>query len=249
MRHLNQCIAAGNVLCGTTTNVFHLTLCHTVPQQVYFTWQCVVRWNALVVVPHSTLPGEIHWLWNRITHCHVKYTCCGTVWHNVKWVPPQPVYFTWQSVMRCHNQCLSPENVSCGTTTSVFQLAMCYAVPQPMYFTWKCAMRHHNQCIAAGNVLCGIRWKALILIANGTLLCEIHWLWYRITHCQVKYTCWLIFRLQVLTGCSFSVTWESSLIFCGYGFWKTINFCYYLVLVVRQFIIKFHRSIYTETTW
>jgi hypothetical protein len=31
---------------------------------------------------------------------------------------PRPVYFTWQCAMRYHNQCLSPGNVACGTTTS-----------------------------------------------------------------------------------------------------------------------------------
>jgi hypothetical protein len=70
---------------------------------------------------------------------------------------PQPVYFSWQCVMRYHDQCISPSNVLCGTTTSVFQLAMCYVVPQPgqhdnaPYGTttsaiWQCAIRYHNQC-------------------------------------------------------------------------------------------------------
>ena len=83
--------------------------------------------------------------------------------------------------MRYHNQCISPNNVSYGTTTSAFQLAMCHAVPrpvqpsnlsygtttsvfhlamchtvpQPVYFRWQCVMRYHNQCILAVNVLCG----------------------------------------------------------------------------------------------
>jgi hypothetical protein len=129
MRYHYQCISAGNVLCGTTTNVFQLTLCHT-----------------LVMVPHITLPGEIHWLWYRIAHCQLKYTGCVTAWH----------------IGRCkalvvvpHSTLPGESNVLCGTTTSVFHLAMCYAVPQSVYFTWQCDMRYHNQCISAGNVLCG----------------------------------------------------------------------------------------------
>jgi hypothetical protein len=84
----------------------------------------------------------------------------------------QPVNFTWQCVIRYHNQCISPGNVLCGTTTSafhlamchavprpvqpsnisygtttsVFHLAMCYTVPQPVPFTCHCAMRYHDQC-------------------------------------------------------------------------------------------------------
>jgi hypothetical protein len=45
-------------------------------------------------------------------------------------------------------------------------LAICLTVSQPVYFTWQCDIRYHNQCIPPG----------------------IHWLWYRMTHCQVKYT-------------------------------------------------------------
>ena len=58
---------------------------------------------------------------------------------------------------RYHDQCLAPSNVSYGTTTSVFHLAMWHAVPRPVqpsnmsyvplrvYFTWQCAMRYHDQ--------------------------------------------------------------------------------------------------------
>ena len=57
--------------------------------------------------------------------------------------------------MRFHNHCISPSNMSYGTTTSVFHLAMCYVVPQPVYFTWQCVIRYHNQCLSPANVLCG----------------------------------------------------------------------------------------------
>jgi hypothetical protein len=32
---------------------------------------------------------------------------------------------TWQCVIRYHDQCLSSDNVSYGTTTSAYHLAMC----------------------------------------------------------------------------------------------------------------------------
>ena len=33
---------------------------------------------------------------------------------------------------------VQPSNMSYGTTTSVFHLAMWHTVPQPVYFTWQC---------------------------------------------------------------------------------------------------------------
>jgi hypothetical protein len=157
----------------------------------------------LVVVPHNTLPGEIHWLWYRMTHCQVKYIGRGTVWHIARWkalviichTVPQLVYFTWQCVIRYHNQCIPAGNVLCGTTSSVFQLAMCYTVPQPMYFTWQCAMQYHDQCLSPSNVSYGTTTNAFYLTMCltvprpvNTLTAEIHWMWYRITHCQLEYT-------------------------------------------------------------
>jgi hypothetical protein len=143
------------------------------------------------VVPYDILPAEIH-----VFHLAM----CHTV--------PRPVYFTWQCVIRYHNQCISRGNVTYGTTTSVFHLAMCYTVPQPVYFTWQCVIRYHDQCISPGNVLYGtttnvnhlamcytvprpvyFTWQYVILVVvpYNTLPCGIHWSWYRITHCQVKY--------------------------------------------------------------
>jgi hypothetical protein len=123
------------------------------------------------VVPYDILPGDIHWLWYRITHCQVIY-----------------MY-------------ISAGKVLCGTTTNVFQLAMCHTVSQPVYFSWQCAMRYHNHCILSGNVSYGItisvfhlamcytvpQRNTLVVVPRSTLPAEIHWLWYRITYCQVKY--------------------------------------------------------------
>jgi TPP-dependent trihydroxycyclohexane-1,2-dione (THcHDO) dehydratase len=153
----------------------NLAMCHAVPQPVYFTWKCAIRyhnqciwhiarWKALVVVTYDTLPGETHRLWYHITHCQVKYTGCGTVWHIAMWN-------TWQCVIRYHDQCISHGNVSYGTTTSVFHLAMYHMLPRPVPFIWQCVLRYR-----------------LVVVLHSTLPGEIHWLWYRRTHCQLKYT-------------------------------------------------------------
>jgi hypothetical protein len=43
-------------------------------------------------------------------------------------------------------QCLSPGNVSYGTMTNAFHMAMCHTVPRLVPFTWQCVIRYHNQC-------------------------------------------------------------------------------------------------------
>jgi hypothetical protein len=48
-------------------------------------------------------------------HDHWNLAMCHAV--------PQPVHFTWQCVIRYHNQSLSPSNMSYGITTSVFTLS------------------------------------------------------------------------------------------------------------------------------
>jgi hypothetical protein len=112
---------------------------------------------------YDTLPAEIHWLWYHKTHCQVKYTGRGTVL-------PGEIRWLWYRMTMLY-----------GTTTSVFHLVMRYAVPQPVYFTWQCVIRYHDQCILPGNVLCGTTTSVFHLAI-------IHWSWYRITHCQLKYT-------------------------------------------------------------
>jgi hypothetical protein len=100
---------------------------------------------ALVVVPYDTLPGERHWSWYRMTHCHVKGTSHGTVC-----ALPWPVPFIWQWVLRYHDQCFSPSNVLYGTTTTASHLARCHTVPWLVPFTWQCVIRYHDQCLSPG---------------------------------------------------------------------------------------------------
>jgi hypothetical protein len=104
--------------------------------------------------------------WSCVKRCHTV---------------PRPVPRTWQCVIWYRDQCLSPGNVSYGTMTSAFHLALCHMVPRPVYFTWQCviwendqcnlaicytvqqpvcftwhcAMRYHDQCLSRGNVSCG----------------------------------------------------------------------------------------------
>jgi len=100
---------------------------------------------------------------------------CVNMCHTVQ----RPVPRTWQCVMWYHDQCISPRIMWYDTTTSVFHLAMHYAVPRPVQpnnvlcvprpvsFNWRCLMRYHDQCnlaiyviryhnqyITPGNVLC-----------------------------------------------------------------------------------------------
>jgi hypothetical protein len=140
---------------GITTRVFHLAMCDAVPQPMYFTWQCamryhnqcisgnashIARWNTLVVIPYDIMSTEIHWLWYRIAHCQLKYTGNGTAYHIARWntLIARYVPFIWQCVIRYHDQCLSPGNVSYGTITSAL--------------TWQCVIQYHNQCLSPGNV-------------------------------------------------------------------------------------------------
>ena len=116
MWYHNQCISPGNVLCGTTTNVFHLAMCYAVPRPVYFTWHNVIRYHD-----------------QCISRGNVSYVTTTSVFHMAIWhTVSRPVPFIWQRVLRYHDQCLSPGNVPYGTMTSAFYLAMRHTVPQPV---------------------------------------------------------------------------------------------------------------------
>ena len=130
-------------------------MCHMVPRPVYFIWHYVIWYHD-----------------QCISHRNVSYGTTTSVFHlALCHMVPRPVYFTWKCVIRYHDQCnlaicliryhnqcispgnvfavprkVQPSNVSCGTTTSVFHLVICYTVPQPVSFTWQCVMRYHDQC-------------------------------------------------------------------------------------------------------
>jgi hypothetical protein len=68
-----------------------------------------------------------------------------------------------------HDQCISPGNVLCGTTTNVFHMAMCHMVPRTVYFTWHYVIRYHDQCISHGNVSYGTTTSVFQLAMYHTL--------------------------------------------------------------------------------
>jgi hypothetical protein len=162
-------VQSSNMSYGTTPSVFHLTMYYSIPQPVYFSWQCVMRYHN-------------HY---SITYCHVKYTGCVTVWRI------DMLHWSWYRMAHCHVALVVvPYDTLPGArhwSWCVFHMAICHTVPRPVSFTWQCVIRYHDQCLSHGT-------KA-----------------------------------------------ESS---------NHINFCYYLALIVRDNLLsKFHRSIYTETTW
>jgi hypothetical protein len=162
----------------TTISASHLEMYHTVPRPVHFTWQYVIRYHDQCISPgyvsYGTTTSARH-----LAICHTVYSdqCIspGNVSYGTStsafhlamcYTVPRPVPFTWQYVIRYHDQCLSPGNVSqwyhdqylsydnasYGTTTSAFHLAMCHTVPRPAPFTWQCVIRYHDPCLSLGNV-------------------------------------------------------------------------------------------------
>jgi hypothetical protein len=121
---------------GTMTSAFHMAMCHMVPRPVLFTWQCVKRYHK---------------------------QCNMTMRHTVP-------------------RLVQHDNAPYGKTTSVFHMAICHTVPRPVSFTWQYVIRYHDQRLSPCNVSYGTTTSAFHMAQR------------------------LIFRLQVLTGCSFSVT-------------------------------------------
>jgi hypothetical protein len=111
------------------------------------------------------------------------------MWHTVSCLVP----CTWQCVIHYHDQCLSPGNVSYGTTTSAtWQYAIWYhdqcnmtmrhTVAQPLYFTWQNVIRYHDQCLSPGNVSYGTTTSVFHLAMCHT----VPWL--------VPFTCQYVIR-------------------------------------------------------
>jgi hypothetical protein len=137
----------------------NLAICLTLSQPVYFTWQCDIRYHNQCISQHI---ARLHWSWYRITHCQVKYTGCGgIVWHiaRLHWSGIVWHIARWNTLfvvpIRYHDQCLAPGNVSYGTTTSAFHLAMCHTGPRSVPFSWHYGIWYHDQCILHGNVSYG----------------------------------------------------------------------------------------------
>ena len=92
---------------GIMTSAFHMAMCHMVPRPVLFTWQCVKRYHKQC---NMTMRHTVSRL---VQHDNAPYDNTTSVFHMAKChTIPRPVSFTWQSVIRYHDQCLSPGNVS-----------------------------------------------------------------------------------------------------------------------------------------
>ena len=129
----NQCLAPGNVAYGTTTSAFHLAMCHTVPRPGPFTWHYVM-WYHDQCISHGNVS------YGKTTSATQQYAIRNNNQSiSMCYAVPRPMPFSWQCVMRYHNQC---------------NLAMCHAVPQTVYFTWQYAIRYHDQSLSAGHMLC-----------------------------------------------------------------------------------------------
>ena len=159
--------------------------------------------------------------WSCVKMCHtippdnVSYGTTTSAFHLALCnMVIRKVYFTWQCVIRYHNQCISPGNVlcgtrtsafylamchaaprplqpsnmSCGTTTSVFHLEMCYVVPQPVYFTWQCVIRYQNLYISPGNLLYGTKTSVFHLAMCYAIPRPVYFIWQCVMHSTTSAT-------------------------------------------------------------
>jgi hypothetical protein len=100
-------------------------------------------WKALVVVPYEAM------------------------YHTLS----RPVPFIWQCVLRYHGQCLLPGNVSYGTMTSAFHMAMCHTVPRPEPCERRWSWYRMTHCkvkdIGRGIVWHIAMWNTLVVLPYG----------------------------------------------------------------------------------
>jgi hypothetical protein len=129
----DQCLATGNVSYGTTTSVFHMAMCHTETRPVPFTWQCVINYKSIrqhlcfcvdrkckityFYVTNNPFRLNVTLLFFGWAFTTILFTMTSVFHLTLCHMVPRPVYFTWQCVIRYHDQC---------------NLAICHAVPQPV---------------------------------------------------------------------------------------------------------------------
>ena len=95
-------------------------------------------------------------------------------------------FLTWscvKCVIRYHDQCLVPGNVSYGTTTSASHQTMCHMVPRPVPRTRQCVIWYHDQCISHGNVSHGNMTSAFHLAICHTVPQPVSFTW----QCVMRY--------------------------------------------------------------
>ena len=77
-------------------------MCHTIPRPVPLTWQCVIRYhNQCNMTMH-------HMVLRPVQHDNAPYGNTTSVFHMaICHTVPRPVSFTWQCIIRYHDQRLS----------------------------------------------------------------------------------------------------------------------------------------------
>jgi len=152
------------------------------------------------------VPCERRWSWYRMTHCQVKDTGRGTVWHIAMWntlvVLPYValscctgrgtvwrivmLHWLWYRMTHCQVKGTGRGTVWHIAMWKTLVMVPYDTLPGERHWSWYRKTRQMKGT-GRGSVWYIARWNTLVVVPHNTLPGEIHWLWYRITHCQVKY--------------------------------------------------------------
>ena len=120
------------------------------------------------------VPCERRWSWYRMTHCKVKGTGRGIVWHIAMW--NTLVVLPYGALYR-----MAPFHIAL--------VVLPYdTLPGERHWSWYCMTHCHVKGTSHGTVWHLAKWEAVVVVPYNTLLGEKHWSWYRKTHCQMKGT-------------------------------------------------------------
>ena len=143
------------VPCERRWSWYRMTHC-----QVKDTGRCTVwhitMWNTLVVLPYGALScytgrGTVwriillHWLWYRMTHCQVKGTSCGTVWHIAMWkalvmVPyatlPGERHWSWYGKKHCQMKSTGRSSVWYIARRKILVVVPYDTLPCKIHWSW-----------------------------------------------------------------------------------------------------------------
>jgi hypothetical protein len=123
---------------------------------------------------------ERRWSWYRMTHCKVKDTGRGIVWHIAM----------WNTLVVLPYGALS-YSTGRGTVWRLFILHwLCYCMTY-------CQVKGTGR----GTVWHIAMWKALVMVSYDILPCEIHWLCYRMAHCHIALVVVPYGAFSYCTGC------------------------------------------------
>jgi hypothetical protein len=189
IRYHDQCLSPCNVSYGTTTCAFHMAQRLIFRLQVLFgfwffwfffsmsSFKSRIRRKSQSF-PKSLKKNTLSELGVEIsTFVPCAYGTMTSAFHMAMChTVPRPVPFTWQCVIRYHDQFILHGNVSYGTTTSIFLLAMYHTLLRPVLFIWQCLVPYGalSCCTGCGTVWHIAMWKALLVVPYDTLPCERH---------------------------------------------------------------------------